>query len=144
MCDRSWVSWYNALITQSFRMPSPLENTVSKTTGKTRLQTTFSRCYDPRNQFSVHACSCSGNYVAYHLYIYGRHLFTIDAWVNSDLISQKSILNRLFLSMTWQLIAAWCTYLGLWITSEFNFSLNLYQEQERKRQLVSSLNTSFI
>ena len=25
---------YNALITQSFRMPSPLENTVSKTMGK--------------------------------------------------------------------------------------------------------------
>ena len=76
--------------------------------------------------------------VVYHLYIYGHHLFTIDASVNSDLISQKSILNRLFLHMTLQLIAASCTYLGPWITSdlaEFNFSLNLYQEQERKRSV---------
>ena len=41
----------------------------------------------------------SDNYVVYHLYIDGRHLFTFDASV-IYLISPKSIVNRLFLRMT--------------------------------------------
>ena len=58
VCDRSWVSWYNTLTTQCFRMPSPSKNAVFKRTGKTRLRTRFSCCYNPYSQFFVHVSDC--------------------------------------------------------------------------------------
>ena len=58
VCDLSWVSWYNALLTQCFSMPSPWENTAFKRKGKTRLRTRFPSCYNPCSQFFVHASDC--------------------------------------------------------------------------------------
>ena len=48
------------MITQSFRMPSPQENTVFKRMGKTRLQTNFSGYHTTRKNASVTAAIICG------------------------------------------------------------------------------------
>ena len=134
VCDRSWVSWNNALITQCFQMPGPWENTVFKRMGKTRLRTRFSCCYNQCSQFFCPCLwlfcskkSCSFNYVVCHLYIMDTisGLFTIDAWANSDLIFLELYCQSSFFAQDRESIAVWCMYLDSWITSIwFNFDVS--------------------
>ena len=100
VCDRSWVCRYNALITQSLRMPSPQENTVFKRTGKTKLRARFSRCYNLGSQFS-HQCPC----VVQRSPAVINRWSTIFTFTDAILISFLGNLLSIVFSCAWQWIS---------------------------------------
>ena len=127
--DRRWVSWYEALITRCFRMPSPWENTVFKRTGKTRLRTRFSHCYNPCSQFL--SISVQRNPA---VIIMWSTIFTLRKhfrFVYNSCLSKfwshflEMYCQSSFLAHDSESVAVWCMYWGPLITSIwFKFDLS--------------------